>query len=114
MFNFLSKLFPSKHEKDVRELVPYIDQINAFDDEFQKLSDEELIQKTQQYKDKIKTETQELENKIAELNDKLKTDITHTERQDIYAELNDLDKELQDLTESILLEILSKTPAEGL
>jgi preprotein translocase subunit SecA len=106
MFNFLSKLFPSKHEKDVRELVPYIDQINAFDDEFQKLSDEELIQKTQQYKDKIKTETQELENKIAELNDKLKTDITHTERQDIYAELNDLDKELQDLTESILLEIL--------
>ncbi|MGA2668834.1 MAG: preprotein translocase subunit SecA [Ignavibacteria bacterium] len=106
MFKFVTKLFPSKHEKDVKELVPYIDQINAFYDEFQKLSDEELIQKTQQFKEKIKTETQELENNISELNDKLKTDITHSERQDIYAQLNDLDKELQDLTEAILLEIL--------
>ena len=106
MFNFLSKLFPSKHEKDVKEILPYIGQINEFYEEFTKLSDDELRAKTAEFKELIKNNTQELEDKITEFQDKLKTDVTHTERQDIYAELNDLDKQLQDTIEETLLEIL--------
>src|SRR5437867_12087809 len=106
MFKFLSKIFPSKSAKDVKELLPIADRINEYYEEVQKLSDEELRQKTVEFKEKIKTETDETEKKISELQEKLKTDITHQERQDIYIELNDLDKELQELTESILWEIL--------
>jgi preprotein translocase subunit SecA len=108
MFNFLKKIFPSKHEKDVKELVPYVEEINGYFEEFRKLPDEELIQKTQEFKELIKKNTQELEDNISALQEKLKTDITHEQRQDIYSELNDLDKQLQDTTEDTLNEILTQ------
>jgi preprotein translocase subunit SecA len=106
MFNFLSKLFPSKHEKDVKELLPIIDEINAYYEEFKSLSNEELIQKTAGYKQLIKEKTQELEDSIAAQQEKLKEEMTHAQRQDVYRELEDLDKELYDTTEEALLEIL--------
>jgi preprotein translocase subunit SecA len=106
MLKLLSKFFPSKSEKDIKGLLPVVDEINGYFEEFQKLTDEELIAKTAFFKDKIKEETAELEGKIAELQEKLKSDITHSERQDIYIELNDLDKDLHDLIEEILWEIL--------
>ena len=106
MFKFIKKIFPSKHEKDVKELWPYVDEINEFDEEFQKLSDDELRQKTQEFKDLINTNKKEIEDNIAELNEKLKTNITHQERQDIYDELADLEKELNDAIEDTLNEIL--------
>ena len=106
MFKFISKIFPSKSEKDVKELFPLIGQINEHFEEFKKLSDEELRQKAVEFKEKIKAETEETEKKITDLQEKLKTDISHQERQDIYAELNDLDKELQEITEAVLMDIL--------
>ncbi|MFI5145156.1 MAG: preprotein translocase subunit SecA [Ignavibacteria bacterium] len=108
MFNFLSKLFPSKHEKDVKEILPYIGLINEFYEEYKKLSDDELRAKTAEFKELIINNTKELEDKITEFQDKLKTDVTHSERQDIYSELNDLDKQLQDTIEETLLEILPR------
>lgn len=108
MFKFLSKIFPSKHEKDVRELLPYVEEINQYFEEYKKLSDDELRAKTQEFKELIKNTTKELEDKITEKQEKLKSDITHEERQDIYSELNDLDKQLQELTEDTLNEILTQ------
>jgi preprotein translocase subunit SecA len=106
MFNFISKWFPSKHEKDVRELWPIVEEINEHYEVLEKLSDDELRQKTEGFKQLIKERTQELEDGITELQEKLKGEMTHQERQDTYGELEDLDKELQDKTEEILWEIL--------
>ena len=106
MFNFLSKLFPSKYEKDVKEIIPYVAKINEFNEEIQKLSDDELRAKTIEFKELIKNNTQELEDKISALQETLKNDVSHSERQDIYSELNDLDKDLQDAIEETLLNIL--------
>lgn len=106
MFKFIKKIFPSKHEKDVKELWPYVDEINQYDEEYQKLTDDELRAKTQEFKDLINANKQETEDKIIELNEKLKTNITHEERQEIYDELADLDKELHDTIEDTLSEIL--------
>jgi len=106
MFKFLSKIFPSKSVKDVKEILPIVHEINSFYEALKDLTDDELKNKTIEFKEKIKSQTEELENKIVELQEKLKTDISHQERQDIYAELNDLDKDLQDATEQVLWEIL--------
>jgi preprotein translocase subunit SecA len=108
MFKFISKIFPSKHEKDVKELIPYVEEINAYYEEYQKLSDEELIKKTIEFKQIIKDRTQELEDKILELQEKLKTDISHNERMDIYGELDDAEKELHEVSEEVLMELLTQ------
>jgi preprotein translocase subunit SecA len=92
MFKFISKLFPSKHVKDVKGLLPIVEEINSYYEEYQKLTDDELRQKTAEFKELIKQNTQELEEKIAEYQEKLKGDLTHQERVDIYTELEQLDK----------------------
>ncbi|HJY62693.1 MAG TPA: preprotein translocase subunit SecA [Ignavibacteria bacterium] len=106
MFKFISKLFPSKHEKDVKELLPVIEEINSHFEEYKNLTDEQLIAKTQEFRQIIKENTQEIEDKIVELREKLKTDIAHEERQEIYDEQDELEKSLKETIEDTLNEIL--------
>ncbi|MCX7878550.1 MAG: preprotein translocase subunit SecA, partial [Ignavibacteria bacterium] len=106
MFKFLSKIFPSKHEKDVKQLLPIVEEINSYYEEYRKLSDDELRAKTQEFKKLIRENTEELENKISELRQRLTEDISHEERIQIYEELEETEKELYERTEEILNEIL--------
>lgn len=106
MFKFLSKLFPSKHEKDVKELWPVVEEINSHYEEYKNLTDEQLIAKTAEFKELIRKNIQEHEDKIAELRERLTTDITHEQRLEIYDELDTVEKERDDLIEETLNEIL--------
>lgn len=106
MFKFLKKIFPSKHEKDVKELWPIVQEINAYYEEFKKLSDDELRAKTREFKDLIKKNTQEHEDKIVELRSRLTNDITHDVRKEIYDELEQTEIELDEIIEDTLNELL--------
>jgi preprotein translocase subunit SecA len=112
MFKFISKIiskiFPSKYEKDVKAVLPLIKEINSYYEEYQKLTDDELRQKTIEFKEIISQNTEELEKNILELQAKLQGELTHQERVDIYRELEDLDKDLQDTIEDTLNEILTQ------
>lgn len=106
MFNFLKKIFPSKHEKDVNSILPIVDEINKFYEEFDGLSDDQIKAKTPEFKERIKSETEETQKKISELQEKLKEDIPHNERIDIYDEMDKLDKENYEITSAVLDDIL--------
>jgi preprotein translocase subunit SecA len=106
MFNFLKKIFPSKHEKDVKELWPIVEEINTHYEELKDLTDDELRAKTKEFQDLIKANTQEHENKLIELRSKLTNDITHDERKQIYDELETTEIELDEIIEDTLNEIL--------
>ena len=43
MMNFLTKVFGSKHDRDVKKMRPIVDVINQFCDEYASLSDEALV-----------------------------------------------------------------------
>lgn len=106
MLKILSKIFPSKHEKDVKLLEPVVDEINAFYEEYQKLTDDELRAKTQELKQRIHEAVDENEKRTLELQEKLKEDIPHDERNDIYDELEDLEKEYDETIKDKLEEVL--------
>lgn len=106
MFKILKKIFPSKHEKDVKELLPIVEEINEYYKEYNSLSDDELRAKTAEFKEIIRSNTQEHEDKIAELRSKLTNDITHDERKDIYDELEKNEIELDGIIEDTLNELL--------
>jgi preprotein translocase subunit SecA len=106
MFKFLSKIFPSKHEKDVKELLPIVEEINNFFEEYKNLTDDELRAKTVEFREIIKKNTQEHEDKIGELRSKLTNDISHDERKEIYDELEVTEKELDEILEDTLNELL--------
>ena len=105
MFGILKKLFPDKKTKDVEQLLPIVDEILAEYEKLSSLSDEQLKQKTNDFKQKIQDDTSELRAKIDELNEKLKSD-DEFDRQAIYDELDTLNDELNDKYEEVLDEIL--------
>lgn len=64
MLKFLAKLFPSKSTKDIQRILPIVEEINAHFEQYQALSDEELKNKTAEFRarisETIKTEVEEL------------------------------------------------------
>jgi preprotein translocase subunit SecA len=53
VFSLLSKLFPSKNERELRRLQPVVDEIAALEPAIKALSDGQLAAKTQEFRDKL-------------------------------------------------------------
>ena len=109
MSGLLSKLFGgNKSEKDVKVITPYIAKINAFFEQYQSLSNDELRNKTVEFKQRIKeylTETDdEINRKKAEAD--LLDSVDIAGRDQIYQEVDAMGKERDKKIEEILLEIL--------
>src|SRR3990170_4779785 len=52
--NILTKIFGSKHERDVKKIKPIVEEINTFFEEYKSLSDEEIKGKTEEFKQRIR------------------------------------------------------------
>ena len=50
----LTAIFGSKHERDVKRMLPTVAQINALEPEISGLSDDELRGKTQEFRERLK------------------------------------------------------------
>jgi preprotein translocase subunit SecA len=108
MLNFFKKLFGSKSDKDINEILPVVDEINEIYENLQSLSDEELKNKTVEFKNKIKEQTTNIENELDELNARLKLDIEPEERIEINDKITALKKDEKEIIEDVLSEILSE------
>ncbi len=106
MLKFLAKLFGSKNEKDLKLIYPLVDQITEIFPTLQSLTDDELKAKTQEFKSRISAATEQLENHLEELNTKLREDIEIDERMSILDEVEQLEKDIHEVIEEQLLEIL--------
>ncbi|MGQ9608024.1 MAG: preprotein translocase subunit SecA [bacterium] len=51
--SLLTKVFGTKHERDIKKLQPLVDQINALEPSIKRLSDEQLRAKTDEFKAKL-------------------------------------------------------------
>ncbi|MBZ4190312.1 preprotein translocase subunit SecA [Niabella beijingensis] len=109
MFGFLSKMFGgSKSEKDVKKLAPVIEQINKNFTQYQSLSNDELRNKTQVFRQRIQDGLGEIDAKIAALNGQA-DELPHEEllqKDAIYKQIDDLKKERDKEIEKVLEEIL--------
>ena len=70
------KLFGDKSQKDLKELLPVVDQVNSEFDKIQGISDDELRGKTKKFKqriqDYIKTNSTQNEHEFKQVKNKLK------------------------------------------
>jgi preprotein translocase subunit SecA len=106
MLDFLKKIFPSKHEKDIKTILPVVEEINSYYEDIKNLSDEDLKNKTSEFKERIKKETEETDKKLEDLKNKLKEDISHEERMRVYDEIEELEKENYEIIQAVLDDIL--------
>jgi len=104
----LKKIFGDKSEKDIKAIQPLVTQIN---DEFAKLSSvshDDLRARTESLKAKIADAIKSKEDEIEALNKKVEDNPTMeiAEKEKIFAEVDQLTKEIDETIERILMEIL--------
>ncbi|MBP7821907.1 MAG: preprotein translocase subunit SecA [Saprospiraceae bacterium] len=108
MINFFKKLFGTKYDKDVQGYTPLISEINNYFEQLKSLSNDDLRNKTlefrQRIKDHLKGIDQDIENVHSQSN--AASDIADKER--LYAQLDklktDRNKHLEDVLRAILPE----------
>ena len=89
---FFEKVFGNKHEKDVSALRPLVDDINAKYEALKSLSNDELRNKTNEFRQKIREHLSEIENEIKALEDKANNESAHDleEKESIYEQVDKL------------------------
>ena len=94
--NVLSKMFGRKHERDVKELQPVVDNILEIEKSFASLSDDALRGKTAEFKKRISDRVSEMEQKKQQLKSKVEgqDDLPVKEKEDAYREIDKIEKEI--------------------
>jgi len=106
MFDFLQKIFPSKKQKDIEELLPVVEEINSFAEQYPALSETEIQGKTQEFRARLRERIGDVEDSIAQNREQLKQDIGPDEREKIHNDIEDFEKERKEKTQEFLNEIL--------
>ncbi len=102
---FLSKLFGNKSQRDLKEIMPYVEKIQAVYPEIQQLSHDELRARTEVIKQRIADFVAPEKEQIAA--HKASVEETPIEkREKIYREIDRLEKEIKEKYEKILNEVL--------
>ena len=76
---YVTKVFGSKHDRDVKRMSPIVTEINRYSEEFEALSDDDLRAKTDVFKAEIVEATSEIRQKIERIRETLFSDSVDTE-----------------------------------
>ncbi|OYT15336.1 MAG: preprotein translocase subunit SecA [Bacteroidetes bacterium 4572_77] len=105
--SLLTKVFGTKHDKDIKKIKPIVEEINRYDEEYAALSEEDLKGKTNEFRKYIIEETQDLEAERAKCHDILVNEaLSAGEIADMAEKIKKLDKDIFATTQDILNEIL--------
>ncbi|TCV11834.1 preprotein translocase subunit SecA [Sphingobacterium alimentarium] len=107
MLKFLSKLFGSKSERDIKSIQPIVEKIKGEYSKLTNLSHDELRAKTIEFKSRIQEYLKEIDAEIAEL--KLKADnhsVDISEKTEVYEQIDKLNKDRDKKLEEVLADIL--------
>ena len=108
MLKFIAKLFGgSKSEKDVQQILPIVEKVNQFYEQYQSLTNDELRHKTVEFRQRIREYLSEIDTEIEakrQSAEALPEGDIHG-RDAIYQEVDKLKKDRDKKLEEILLEI---------
>jgi len=105
--SIVAKLFGTKSERDLKELMPIVNSIKEAYPRFVNLSNDELRSETDRIKKKVRDYIAEEENKVAELKAQMEAgEIDYEEKERVYIEVDRLTKQIDVKIEEILNEVL--------
>ena len=101
----LKSLFGDKSSRDMKLIKPLVEKVKAAYPEIQKLTNDELRAKTKEIQAYIQNSAKEQKAQIDELKAKIE-DTPIDEREEIFAKIDKLDKEVLDIYEKALNEVM--------
>jgi len=102
--NFLKKLFGDKSSRDMKLIQPLVDEAKAFTPQVEKLSNDELRQRTWAIREQVQQSAKEQKEQIAQLKSTIE-DTPIDERETIFNQIDKLEKEVLDIYEKALDEV---------
>ena len=102
---FLSSIFGNKATRDMKEIKPWVDKVKAAYPEIAALDNDALRAKTEELKAYIRNSAAEQRSKVEEL----KASVENTEleeREELFAQIDKLEKKILDIYEKALDEVL--------
>jgi preprotein translocase subunit SecA len=105
--NILNKFFGNKSQRDIKEIIPILRKIQEVYPQIEQLTHDQLRAKTLELRDKIQHTVKQKEATIADLKLQIETGNLDVERvEEIYHEIDRVEKDIIAGIESTLLEIL--------
>jgi preprotein translocase subunit SecA len=110
MFDLLKKLFGTKSEKDIKELQSRVDSINEIFKGLSGISDDQLRSKSNDLKVKLKAAVKTENDEILTITAKISSnpDMDVNEKEDLYKEIDEIEKEITKKLEAALDDILEE------
>ena len=110
MFKFitktLTKAFGNKYDRDVKEILPIVDEINAHYATLETLSNDELRNKTIEFRGYIKDYLTEIDGEIQSIRTQAAESDDFIQKEELFGEIDKLGKDRDKLIEEALEEIL--------
>src|SRR5688500_8036682 len=105
MLNLIKKIVGTKNDREVKRLRPYVEKINTFEAQFQRLRDDDLLAKTEDFKKRIGLATAQLRAALEEARTQT-LNADSEQREELKSRVEELDKELREAEAAVLEEIL--------
>ncbi|MCB0654658.1 MAG: preprotein translocase subunit SecA [Saprospiraceae bacterium] len=106
--NTLKKVFGTKYERDVNKYLPIVDEINQFSAELESISNDDLRNKTLEFRKRISEHLQGIQDDIDALHAQAEEEEDQLIKEDLYNQLDQLqldkNKHLEDVLKDILPE----------
>ena len=105
MLSWIKKVVGTKNEREIKRLHPLVELVNALEPEYQKLTDDELRAKTEQFKNRLQESTSAVRKELEEAEGG-GASLEAEQREEYQERVAELDKQLRQAEAGVLDELL--------
>ena len=108
MLKFIAKILGSKSQKDIKNMMPLVEQTKAEGEKLISLSNDELRAKTKDIQAHIDQKLKHIDDNLASLHQRIADhpDLDLNEKESVFADIDRIEKERNEELETVLMEVL--------
>ena len=110
MLQFIAKIFGTKSAKDIKRIMPLVEETKKEEQKLVSLSNDELRQKTVEVQSYIAEQLKSIDDQLADLHGKINSqpDLDINEKEEIFNQIDKIEAERNKELEKILIDVLPK------
>src|SRR5688572_33442233 len=110
MLKLIAKIFGTKSEKDIKRIMPLVEQAKQEGEKLKSVSNDELRNETGKIQDFINQELKNIDNNLAALHQKIadNPELDINEKEAVFAEIDRIEEDRNKELEKTLMKVLPK------
>ncbi len=108
MLKFIAKIFGTKSQKDIKQIMPLVEDTRAEGEKLKTLSNDALRHKTVEVQHYINEHLRDIDTQLAELHQRVESqpDLSLNEKEFIFSQIDKIEKERNTELEKVLMKVL--------